>query len=277
MGNFQLKIDVEPKDIPSLDDAHKQDCADAINRAINSTFKFTMIFAFTVIAVFAVYTIFGFTYLLRMNKILPQIPVTLPMTAMAVIIFEFISGIMKRWALAVEILLHAVIVFVSLLHFQTLIAVPFAVYGVFLHLKLLTMVPHYDVISKLKGYPDFTPLPIGDVIKKISPEKISEEKASDNSEAALQEEKKSEKPAEEISAEENSPDEAVKEQPSEEKNSSEKEELPEKEGPSEKENSPEDEKEKSLAAENKPGEEKNQPRKSNSSRKKKKKRGRSSK
>lgn len=197
MERFQLKVDVEPKDIPNLDDAHKQDCADAINRAINDTFKYTLIFAAAVCAIYAVYTLFGFTYLLRMGSVLPPIPFALPAFAILIFIFEFISGTMKRWALFLEIIFHAAFIVFAATKLHTAIAAPFAFYGIIQHIKLITLIPHYDVISQLKGYPDFTPLPVGDVIKKKDePEKaentVTDEEKTENSEEKKESEQKTE-------------------------------------------------------------------------------------
>ena len=207
MGNFRLKIDVEPKDIPSLDDPHKQDCADSINREINRTFKYTMIFSFVVIGAYAVYTFFGLVYVLRMQNALPVIAPALPALAALIAIFELIAGTMKRWAIFTEIFLHIALIIFSLTGLQSVLAAPFAVYGIYLHIKLVSLVPYYDVISQLKGFPDFTPLPIGDVIKKVD-EKPSDipaeeqDKPQENTSAAEKEieiEKES-KPAEKAEA-----------------------------------------------------------------------------
>lgn len=184
MAKFSLRINVEPQDIPKLDDAHKRDCADAINGAINRTFKYTMIFAAGVGAYFAAYSMFGLTYLLKTQEKLPQINVFIPLTAVAILIFEFISGTMKKWAIVLETLLHIVMAVLSATQYQTMIIFPFAVYGAYLHVTLFSMMPHFKVISELKGYPDFTPLPIGDVIKKKGNEAENSEENGNISEKA---------------------------------------------------------------------------------------------
>lgn len=167
MARFSMKIDVEPEDIPKLDDSHKRDCADAINNAINKTFKYTMIFAVAVAAVYAAYSLFGFTYLLRMGDMLPTINALVPLLAVLILIFEFIAGTMKRWAVALEVILQLTLAVLSMTQFQTMAIFPFAAYAIYLHVNLFGLMPHFDVISKLQGYPDFTSLPIGDVIKKV--------------------------------------------------------------------------------------------------------------
>lgn len=262
MANFQLKIDIEPKDIPSLDDSHKQDCADSINRAINSTFKYTMIFSFAVIGVYAVYTFFGLVYVLRMQTTLPNIPPALPAIAILIVIFEFIAGTMKRWAIFTEIFLHIVLIIFSLTGLQSVLAAPFAFYGIILHTKLLSLVPYYDVISNLKGYPDFTPLPIGDVVKKAD---AAEEKSSGNQENASP--AKPEEPVEQPVTSEPAPVPEKTEAPAEETKKPE-----EKTSAEEKPESPKEEG-------NSPAEKPDQPRKSNNSshNRKKKKRKKSSK
>ena len=193
MDKFRLSINVEPKDIPALDDAHKRDCADAINGVINRTFKYTMILAFSVMAFYGVYTIFGMPYLLRMGRMLPQMSAFVPVIAVVIAVIEVFSGIMKPWAIVIEMLLQAGLIVASALRIPSLIIIPFAVYGIYLHLRQFSMLPFYRVISELKGYPDFTPLPIGEVVKKAEvPEKAEEKETAEISESAGKEKADSE-------------------------------------------------------------------------------------
>lgn len=161
MGKFQLKIDVEPKDIPSLDDAHKRDCADALNSKINFAFKYTMIFIFAMLAFFGGYSLFGIIYLMRMNEMLPQLPWAAAVFAVLVFIGEFFAGMMKLPALIVEILLYICLAFSIILSMSVVVVwlVPFALFGAFLHVGLITLLPVYNVLSEQRGYPEFTPLP----------------------------------------------------------------------------------------------------------------------
>ncbi|MBP1561755.1 MAG: hypothetical protein J6C96_11040 [Oscillospiraceae bacterium] len=161
MGKFQLKIDVEPKDIPELDDAHKRDCADALKSKINGVMRYTMIFVAVLLVFFGGYSLFSFTYLLRMNEMLPQVPWSAAIFAVLVFIGEFPAGMMKLAALIVEIILYACLV-LSIILSASLTAiwlVPFAVYGAFLHVGLITLLPIYKVLSEQKGFPEFTSLP----------------------------------------------------------------------------------------------------------------------
>lgn len=217
MARFQFRMDVEPKDIPTLDDRHKRDCADVINRAINKTFKYTLFFSAAAAAFYAVYTLFGFTYLMRMHQQLPAINCIVPLLAIGIFVFEFISGTMQKWALALELLMHVVMAVLSVTQLQTIIILPFAVYGIYLHINLVGMVPHYDVISKLKGYPDFMSLPIGEVIKKAHAEEAAEEVPDEKQEVSeevkeIPEENKAE---EKVPEEKQEVPEEVKEKPAE--------------------------------------------------------------
>ncbi len=164
MGKFQLQIDVEPKDIPSLDDPHKRDCTDAINGVINHTFKYTLFLSLGVMAFFGAYSLFGFTYLMRMEKVLPQLSIVMPLICLVIFLLEFISGAMHKWAIIAEVLLHTVLVFTVMLKLQTVWIIPFAIYGVIVHMKLLTLIPLYKVLSEQKGFPEFTSLPCKDDI-----------------------------------------------------------------------------------------------------------------
>ncbi len=242
MSRFKFRMDVEPKDIPALDDRHKRDCADVINRAINKTFKYTLIFSMVTAAFFAVYTLFSLTYMMRMHHQLPEINGIVPLLAIGIFVFEFISGTMQKWALALELLMHVIIAVLSAMMIQTLIILPFAIYGMYLHINLVGMVPHYDVISKLKGYPDFISLPIGDVIKKVPAEESAEEIPDEKQEAPEEIKKVPEenKAEEKIPEEKQEVSEEIKKVPeenkAEEKIPEEKQEIPEevKEKPSEK-------------------------------------------
>ena len=42
-------------------------------------------------------------------------------------------------------------------YIPTLAAVPFALYGIYIHIKLFTLVPVFRAISSQPGYPDFMP------------------------------------------------------------------------------------------------------------------------
>ncbi|MCM1024545.1 MAG: hypothetical protein NC395_10870 [Prevotella sp.] len=159
MSRFKFEINVEPKDIPSLDDVHKRDCADAIRGSIERVFKYTLVMSIGILAFFGLYSFFGVPYMIRMDKALPQISVILPASALAVFILEFIAGTMNRFALTAEAILHVLLIFISITTVTTIWIAPFALYGTVLHLKLLLMIPFYKVISEQAGYPEFTPLP----------------------------------------------------------------------------------------------------------------------
>lgn len=157
MAKFKFTIDVEPKDVPNLDDVHKHDCANALLKTINAGFKYTLIFSMAVAAFFGIYTLICFWWFLRMTTFLPQIPPAVPFIALAIAAMEFASGTMKKWALALEVVLHAALIFFSVQHIPTLVAVPFALYGIYIHIKLFTLVPIFNAISSQPGYPDFMP------------------------------------------------------------------------------------------------------------------------
>lgn len=160
MDKFKLEVDVDIKDIPSLDDAHKRDCADAVNKVINSAFKYTLIFGAASAAFFGLYTIFGMFWTLRMGRLLPSIPPLIPIVSLLIFLFEFAAGIMQKWAIAVEIIFLAVMLAASITTVQSLIFVPFILYGIVEHIKLWRIMPFFRAVSELPGYPDFTPLPI---------------------------------------------------------------------------------------------------------------------
>lgn len=177
MSKFQFEINVEPKDIPNLDDAHKRDCADALKKVINQVFKYTLIFSVAVMAFFGAYSLFGFTYLLRMEKMLPQINLFIPLLALAAFLLEFVAGTMNKAALIIEVILNILLIFVSILVIPTVWIAPFALYAAVIHIKLISFIPFHKTISEQEGYPEFTPLPTKDeiVIKKAK-------NTSDNSE-----------------------------------------------------------------------------------------------
>lgn len=159
MGRYRLEIDVDIKDIPSLDDAHKRDCADAVNKVIGSVFKYSIFLGAASAAFFALYTIFGMFWALRMGRMLPPIPPLIPAAAILIVLFEFAAGTMHGWGIAAEILVLAGMIFISLTTVQSLVFVPFALYGIWQHIKLFRIMPFFRAVSKLPGYPDFTPLP----------------------------------------------------------------------------------------------------------------------
>lgn len=159
MDRFRFEINAEPKDIPKLDDSHKRDCVDALNRVINHVFKYTLIYSAAVMAFFGVYSLFGIAYLMRMEKMLPQINLFMPILALAVFILEFVAGTMNKFALIVETALNILIIFSALVIIPTVWIVPFAAYAVFIHIKLITFIPFHKTLSEQEGYPEFTPLP----------------------------------------------------------------------------------------------------------------------
>lgn len=168
---FQFKIEVEPRDIPNLDDSHKRDCADMITGIINSVFKYTMIFSAAVLVFFVAYSMFSFTYLLRMSEVLPQLSVALPVLVTVAAVLEFIAGTMQKWALIAEIVIIAAAAFAAVSVIPTIWVLPFALYAAFLHLKLLTLMPVYKALSEQPGFPEFTPLPSKDEIAVKKEEK----------------------------------------------------------------------------------------------------------
>jgi len=200
MQKFRLEINAEPKDIPDLDRSHKRDCADAVAKVINSVFKYTMFFSGGVMAYFGAYSLFSFTYMMRMQKMLPQFSLFIPLAALLTLLFEFIAGTMHKWAIAVEMALHLLILPVIAADvinggYQSLIIAPFAVYGFYAHLKLITLIPFYEAISSQPGYPEFAPpLSKEDVaVKKQTEEAETAEEtetATDMTEPAEEEETK---------------------------------------------------------------------------------------
>ncbi|MDE6745645.1 MAG: hypothetical protein K2J72_03290 [Oscillospiraceae bacterium] len=178
MSKFRFEINVEPKDIPRLDDAHKRDCADALRMVIEQVFKYTLIYSVGVMAFFGAYSLFGFTYLMRMEKMLPQINLFIPLLALAVFLLEFIAGTMNKAALVIEVILNLALIVAVIPKLQTVWIAPFALYAAVIHIKLITFIPFHKVISEQPGYPEFTSLPTRDeiVIKKEddAPEENSE-------------------------------------------------------------------------------------------------------
>lgn len=172
MGKFRFEINAGPEDVPRLDDVHKRDCTDVLTREINRVFKYTLILSAAAAAFFGAYSLFSFTYLMRMEKMLPQLSAGIPIAAVAAFLLEFVSGTMRKWALTVETALHVLLILAAILHLQSLWIVPFAAYGVFLHIRLISQVPLYQALSEQEGFPEFTPLPIGDTA--VKKEKLSE-------------------------------------------------------------------------------------------------------
>ncbi len=159
MAKFRFTIDVEPQDIPNLDDSHKRDCADVLNSVINSAFKYTLIFALGTLAFFGAFSLFSFTFYMRMGTLLPQLPVLMPILGFAILLTAFIAGTMNKPAIIIEMLFCAALAAVSLTSIPCIIVIPFAAYGVIVNLKLLTLIPIHRAISSEPGYPEFTPLP----------------------------------------------------------------------------------------------------------------------
>lgn len=184
MSKFRFEINVEPKDIPNLDDAHKRDCADALTNVINQVFKYTLIYAVGVMAFFGAYSLFGFTYLMRMEKMLPQINLFIPLLALAVFILEFIAGTMNKAALVIEVILNLLLILAAIPHLHTLWLAPFALYAAVVHIKLITFIPFYKVISEQPGYPEFTSLPTRDEIVLKKEDAASGENSADSSDAS---------------------------------------------------------------------------------------------
>lgn len=186
MSKFRFEINVEPKDIPRLDDAHKRDCADALTKVINQVFKYTLIYSAGVMAFFGAYSLFGFTYLMRMEKMLPQINLFIPLLALAVFLLEFIAGTMNKTALIIEVILNILLIFAVIPKLQTVWIAPFALYAVVVHIKLITFIPFHKVISEQPGYPEFTSLPTRDEIvikKEDAPPEETGESGSDSTDS----------------------------------------------------------------------------------------------
>ncbi len=159
MAKFRFTMDIEPKDIPNLDDAHKRDCVDILTAIINRTFKHTVIFALAAVAFFALYLLFDLIFCMRMGERLPQLPIALPFICGAIFIGEFIAGTMNRPAIIIVSLLCCALIFVSLPVISCIWIIPVALYVLVLNLRLLTIYPIHKAISAEPGYPEFTPLP----------------------------------------------------------------------------------------------------------------------
>lgn len=183
MSKFRFEINVEPKDIPNLDDAHKRDCADALTNVINQVFKYTLIYSVGIMAFFGAYSLFGFTYLMRMEKMLPQISFFIPLLALAAFILEFIAGTMNKAALIIEVILNLSLIFFVIPQLQTVWIAPFALYAAIIHIKLISFIPFYKAISEQPGYPEFTSLPTRDEIVLKKEVVSSEEKIGDGTDS----------------------------------------------------------------------------------------------
>ncbi|MDE5577903.1 MAG: hypothetical protein K2J11_11005 [Oscillospiraceae bacterium] len=184
MSKFQFEVNVEPKDIPKLDDAHKRDCADALRNVINQVFKYTLIYSVGVMAFFGAYSLFGFTYLMRMEKMLPQINLFIPLLALAVFLLEFIAGTMNKAALIIEVILNLALIFAVIPQLQTVWIAPFALYAAVIHIKLISFIPFHKTISEQPGYPEFTSLPTRDEIVLKKEDAPSEEKSGDGTDSS---------------------------------------------------------------------------------------------
>ena len=184
MSKFRFEINAEPKDIPNLDDAHKRDCADALAKVIDQVFKYTLIYSGGVMAFFGAYSLFSFTYLMRMEKMLPQINLFIPLIALAVFILEFIAGTMNKAALVIEVVLDLALICAVIPHLHTLWIAPFALYAAFVHIKLISFIPFHKVISEQPGYPEFTSLPTRDEIVLKKEDAPSEENSGGNSDSS---------------------------------------------------------------------------------------------
>ncbi|MDE5992536.1 MAG: hypothetical protein K2G87_05745 [Oscillospiraceae bacterium] len=184
MSKFRFEINVEPKDIPRLDDAHKRDCADALKRVIEQVFKYTLIYSIGVMAFFGAYSLFSFTYLMRMDKMLPQINLFMPLLALAVFILEFIAGTMNKAALIIEVILNLLLIFAVIPQLQTVWIAPFALYAAFIHIKLITFIPFHKAISEQPGYPEFTSLPTKDEIVLKKEDAASEENGGNDTDSS---------------------------------------------------------------------------------------------
>ena len=159
MAKFSFSVNVEPQDIPQLDDIHKRDVADVLTSIINHAFKRTLIIAIASIAFFAAFSLFSFTFYMRMGTLLPQLPAAMPIICPAVLLVEFIAGTMNKPAIIIEVVLCLAMALTFAFSIPPLILIPFALYAALLNFKLLTLVPIHKAISSEPGYPEFTPLP----------------------------------------------------------------------------------------------------------------------
>ena len=159
MAKFSFTIDVEPQDIPKLDDRHKRDVTDVLRAIIERTFKRTLIISIGALAFFAAFSLFSLTFYMRMGTLLPQLPVAMPFLCAAAFLIEFAAGTMNKPALIIEIILCAAMVFTFMLSWATIWLMPFALYAVIINLKLYTLIPIHRAISAEPGYPEFLTLP----------------------------------------------------------------------------------------------------------------------
>lgn len=167
MAKFRFTMDVEPQDIPNLDDAHKRDCADILNSIINRTFKHTAIISLAVVAFFALYLLFDLVFCMRMGERLPMLPIALPFICGAAFIAEFVAGTMNRPAIVIVSLLFGALIFVSLTSISCIWIIPVSLYAIIINLRLFTLYPIHKTLSDEPGYPEFTPLPTKEEIVKI--------------------------------------------------------------------------------------------------------------
>lgn len=159
MAKFSFTIDIEPQDIPRLDDSHKRDVADVLTSIIERTFKRTLAISLGALAYFAAFSMFSLTFLMRMNELLPQINPLMPILCICVFIVEFVAGTMSKPALIIEIILSVALAFAAMLSWPTIWIAPFALYVTIINFKLLTLLPIHRAISAEPGHPEFTPLP----------------------------------------------------------------------------------------------------------------------
>ncbi len=173
MAKFSLTIDVEPQDIPNLDDSHKRDVADVLTSITERTFKRTLIISIGSLAFFAAFSLFSLTFYMRMGTLLPQLPVAMPFICIAAFLVEFVAGTMNKPALIIEIILCAAMVLTFMLSWPTIWLMPFALYAMILNLKLITLIPIHKAISAEDGYPWFTPLPTREELAEAKKNKKS--------------------------------------------------------------------------------------------------------
>ena len=159
MAKFSLSINVEPQDIPKLDDPHKRDVNDVLTSIIERTFKRTLIITIASLAYFAAFSLFSLTFYMRMGTLLPQLPVAMPFLCAAAFLVEFVAGTMNKPALIIEVILCTAMLFTFMLSWPTIWLMPFALYAVIINLKLITLIPIHRAISAEPGYPEFALLP----------------------------------------------------------------------------------------------------------------------
>lgn len=174
MAKFSFSVNVEPQDIPRLDDSHKRDVADVLTSIINRTFKHTLIIAIASLAFFAVFSLFSFTFYMRMGTLLPQLPAPMPIVCIAVLLMAFVSGTMNKPAVIIEIVLCLAMALTFAFSVPTLILIPFALYAAVINFKLLTLIPIHTAISAEPGYPEFTPLPTKEEVAAVKKNSIDQ-------------------------------------------------------------------------------------------------------